>query len=954
MRLPRRSPFLCAVVGALLASAAGAQNERSLARDDLAYARALAQSGLTDLASDFLAVYEAKHRTNRDEMLAIDALRLDLREEQAYREPDLRKRLALLDAVVTEKEGFVADHGNLPLAEELVVRLPDLYRVVGELTAAVLEAEPGAKDAKELKAKSRKRFERALLDLHERVAALGERRSALELDAADPELDRRYMLATYNLARTHYYHALVLDPRSDEQRENVDQALALLLDFQLDFGDQLLCYEGFIYEGLCHLLIGEGEKAFESFDSAIRLRESYEKGANGVYSLPPEACDLVSNAVYQKLLAQNGKGDRQGVIATAEDFLATVPEPLRAYRGVAILGAAADAYRENGDTARVEAAAKRLIEADPRGPGGERGRTLLREGGSTQIVASDSFKLAEAAASRGETDKAIELAQEAARLARGSKNEQDAGAQAGVLIGALQAQKGSLVDAAATWETAAETYPQGKDAPECLWRAINAYLSLAGKEKSKAHREKARAGMQKLAERYPSHPYASQAAFIEGQELEQERKYADAAAVYERIAKEGGAGREEALYRAGQAWSRAAREAFVGRKKQDGAGLAAKAEQLLVDAYPALEKAAAATLDRTTQDRLHSIGFSARVALANLYMLEGVGRAADALPLFADSETRFAKDASKLATARRVRMKALQLAGRIDDAVAILDQCKRTDPTLAGMGSAAASLAQAIDANAAKLERDDPLSSEVERQRRRAAEHYDLALQAASSGPDDPNALGVAEVALIADRLFALALQFNAVPNDAETFLDGSARRPAPDAFEQALRAYEELARLEPSAKTEILIGRTLGFLGRFPDAAARYAALFAKEPFVDLEKREISIDKARTRPELLSAALEWAAAERQTGAPKSDAERLGRASALLEAIVLVAKPASRTWWHAKQYQVRVLLDRGEYEVAAIALRSIQRSYPEYDEAEFGVRDKFLALDEELKRLGHK
>lgn len=936
---------------ALLVGVAQAQNERSLARDDLLFARELARHGYTDLAGDFLTVFEARHKTNRDDVLAVEALRLDLREESAYREPDARKRLELLEGVVAEKEAFAADHASLPLAEDLVGRLPDLYRTVGELTSSILEAEPGAKDAKELAARSRKLFERALLDLHEQVAALGLRRAEQDLDAQDPELERRYMLATYNLARTHYYHATVLERGSEEQREALDQALALLLDFQLDFADQLLCYEGYVYEGLCHVLAGDSEQAYESFDSAIRLRESYEKGASGVHAMPPVACDLVSSAAYQKILAQAAKADHDGVIATAEDFLATVPEPLRAYRGIAILMAAADAYRGKGDGAAVEAAAKRLIEADPRGPGGERGRLLLREGGATQIVASDSLKLAEAAAGRGETDRAIALAQEAARLAHGSQNEHDAGAQAGVLIGALYAQKGWMHEAAAAWDAAAQRYADGKDAPECLWRAINAYLTLGGQEKTKFYRERARARMNELTTRYREHPYASQAAFIEGQELEQERRYADAAGLYERIATQPGGGREEALFRAGQAWSRAAREAFIARKKPDAAPLAAKAEQRLQESIPALETAAAGTLDRSTQDRLFALAFAARVALANLYMLEGVGRAADALPLFADSENRFAKDPLKLATSRRVRMKALQLAGRLEDAITILDQCQRADPTLAGMAAAAASLAQAIDAGASKVEHDDPLSPEVERLRRRAAEYYDLAIQSQSPGADG---LDATEVDLIADRLFALALQFNGVPSDSETFVDSTTRRPAPDAFERALRAYGELAKREPSLRTEILIGRTLAFLGRWPDAAARYAEIFAKEPFVDLERREIDKDRLRARPELLPAALEWAVCERQSGAPKSDADRLGRASALLEAIVLVAKPASRTWWQAKFYQMRVLLDRGEYEVAAIALRSIQRNYPEYDESLYGVREKFQALDEELARLGHK
>lgn len=948
-----RGAFVCAVFAANVPTA-NAQNERSLAKDDLVYARELARNGYPDFASDFLDVFEKAHRTNRDDALAVEALRLDLREENAYREADPKKRLTELEAIVKAKEDFAADHSDLPFVEDLVSRLPDLYRSVGELSTTILQADPDSKESKALRERSQKLFQRALLDLHERVAALGERRSAQAVDAIDAALERQYMLASYNLARTHYFYALVLPRASDEQKESLAQALEILLDFQLDFADQLLCFEGYIYEGLCHQLLGETEKALDSFDSTIRLRESYDKGANGVWALPQDAADLVSGGVAQKIVVLAEKGDQAAVIATAEDFLATIPDALHTFKGPTILIAAADAYRAKGNTAAVEAAAKKLIEADPRGPGGERGRQLLREGGTTKIVANDSLHLAEAAAARGEIDKAIELTQEAARLADGTKNEQDAGAQAGVMLGALYAQKGSMAEAAAAWDAAADRYQKGKDGPECLWRAINAYLTLAGQEKAKDKsaklREQARARMTELAKRYPAHAYASMAALIEGQQLEQEQKFAAAAELYERVAAQSN-GREEALYRAGQAWSRAARELANSRKKQDIGPLVLKSETRLRESIPALESAAAATVDSNTRERLMALSFSAKLGLANLFMLEGVGRAADVLPLFADAENRFAKDPTKLQTARRVRMKALQQVGRIDDAIAILDGRRRDDPTLKGMAGATASLAQALDARGVAVEHDDPTSAEIDRLRRRAAEYYDLAIASDSTGND---ALENSEVEAIANRLYALALHFNGVPLDSETFVDGSNRRPAPDAFEQALRAYLELAKRRPSAKVEIVIGRLLAFLGRWPDAAARYGALFDHEGFVDLTLRTIAPEKMKAQPELFPGALEWAVCERQVGAPKSDAERLGRASAILEAIVLIAKPGSRTWWQAKYYQVRVLVDRGEYDVAAIALRSIKRNYPEYDESQYGVREKFQGLAEELERLGHK
>lgn len=921
-----------------------ANDAKRLGRDDQEFVRALSNRGYSDLAKLVLDAIGRQPGAGAESSLRTEVLEFTLQEEHADRAPDAMSRAKLLAEVVTAKEAFVKAHEGTEVAIEVLDGLPDLYRKVAERIAAAVDEGENTPEKDELRTSGRQMFDRAVSAVQDQIEKLAERKRAQDPANRDPNLDDQYMIATYNLARTRYFQGLLLGQASDMQPLVLEAALKVLSDFALDFSDKLICYEGYIYEGLCYKELQQPEKAVESFDAAIDVRSVFEPKNAGVYPVTPDVADVVSSAVLQKMLLQAETGDNAGAAATAVDYFASIPEPYSALRGLAVLAQLAQTYKDLGDDKLLEETAKKLVELDKNGPAGARGRELLQGGGGgASLGANDTLRLAESAVARGEFDRAIGFCQEVIHSARGPAG-QDLGARAGLWLGHALLQKQQMHEAVVAWDTSAQRYAQGKDASDCLWRAINGYIELQ-KENPTYFKPLVRDRMAELVRAYPQSPNASKAAIIEGLQLEAEGDFAKAAATYERVPA-GSAAYEDAMYRAGNAWSRIAQVAVKkGAKSAEATQAVAQAEGKLKQARTDLEAAAQGTLDITQQEKLRGMAFGARVNLANLYLLDGVDRAGDVLPLLERVETEFPGDDAKGATAGNLRLKALLKLGKVDEATRLLDNLIAKDPNARGVGSGAATLARALDTKGAELRSKDPNSSEAESLWRKAATYYMLGVRGQLEGSE---AMRVDDLELIANRLFALALVFGDVPDDVQSFVDSAAARPDAGQLEQAARIYEAILPLTPSYRTRINLARVQGFLGRWHEAASHYSELFSQQRFADLNAHMIDGEALRAKPELIFALLEWGVCERELGARESDTSRLTRAADIFETLVGSTVEGTDLWWKAKYNQLRNMADRGNYDFADVGLRAVERNWPDFDGGKLRLAEKFKALQQEL------
>jgi len=405
------------------------------------------------------------------------------------------------------------------------------------------------------------------------------------------------------------------------------------------------------------------------------------------------------------------------------------------------------------------------------------------------------------------------------------------------------------------------------------------------------------------------------------------------------------------LYRSGSAWSRQARKLFLENHPQDAKDAVQRSEALLIKARGELDAAASKTLDASAQERLRGLSFSARAGLANLYLMEGVNRAAEVAPLFQGIEQSLGKDSIRMAIVWDLRFRALRAQGKLDEAIALLDAQIKQDPSAAWLEAGAGALAPILDKRGMDLLTADPHSIEAERLWSKSASYYLIAISGQLAGS---SSVQLDQLEGVADRLFVFGLHLEGVPDTVETFAEWNGKNLRGELLERAVEAYEAVLPLTPSHKTVIKLARTLGFLGRWEEAAARYAELFEREPFIDRLTNTINRTVVSEKPELLFAYIEWGVAERQVGVATNDKSKFLRAQNIFKLLVLGTVKESKLWWQAQFRQLQTLVDLGQYEIADVSLKSLQIYWEHFDEGKYGLERLFVELRAELSRKGIK
>src|SRR5262245_49530969 len=289
------------------------------------------------------------------------------------------------------------------------------------------------------------------------------------------------------------------------------------------------------------------------------------------------------------------------------------------------------------------------------------------------------------------------------------------------------------------------------------------------------------------------------------------------------------------------------------------------------------------TLDPDARARLTGLAFASRANLARLMLQGGPAGAADVTNLLADVEQRYPGDEDKIAEAWRLRIKALELQGKLDEAVEKLDGLVQKSPDAAAIGPAAGSLARALDRAGNELQAKDPKSSKAHDLWLEAARLYALSVRGQVTGKAPPN---TAELNDVGKRLYALALTFEGAPEEVDSFLDWlPTRLGQPDLWDQIGGIFQTLVSAGSSYQSDIFLGRVQGFEGKWRDAATTYARLFDRDSLIAdvVAGKQFDRQVMKTKPDLVPAFVEWAMAEEMAGKAADDKERLSRASDLVD-----------------------------------------------------------------------
>jgi tetratricopeptide (TPR) repeat protein len=503
-------------------------------RDNAAFARALARQGFGDLADAFCRKFDAWKDASPEEKASVRSVALDLAIDVARQQADPIQRKDAITAVLKQKEEFIAQYPTSPEAEEAELscrRLPDARRGAHRRAGETTDPAQSSK----LRDEGRAAFNHA-------EDVLRARKKVLEKKLSDPLLSERETDAVrdqrasvwFNIARVEYFQSQLFAKEDPEFQRRVKSALRTLQDMVLEYEDKLVTYEAYVFTGLCDHALGANDQALADFDQGIALREQYVAGANGKYQIPLEIDDVVSWAVLQKVNALNDAGRSADVIATIKDYYAKSPQPDKALSGLQLLAIQADNELKSGDSKSAGETAQRLEDLDPNGPWGARGREVLAQmlgdsgapGGKARSLGSvQLLKIADALNAKNDTEQALQVCVRALDAAAGDPD----GSTTLIYMGAIYGKVKDLPAAAVCFDTVWQQYPKAARAPEGLYRAIDAYVTINSTERRPFYAGLIAERRNKLANEYPTSALASRVQLLQGRTLESEQKFAEAA-----------------------------------------------------------------------------------------------------------------------------------------------------------------------------------------------------------------------------------------------------------------------------------------------------------------------------------------------------------------------------------------------------------------------------------------
>ena len=943
-------PAVLISLGANLAAGrAAAQSENVLGRDDAAFARSLYRNGFADLAEGLCKTIEKKGGLSPEAKVGVTALHLDLRFDLAQKEPDPVKRKDLLKGILDEKEELVRQFPGMKEGVEAAETLPDVYRALGETITVAVQKTTDVAQVAQLQREGEQVYVQAEEKLKQRIAEL-------EPEHSSTSAERLYTSYLYNLPRTYYYHSLLYPAGEFRKKQLLEMAIEGFQQFGLEYQENLLYYDGLIFEGLAAKDLDKKQDAIASFDEAIGVSQFFKNEKTGKIELSLPAADVITRAALQKVLLQTEMKDYAGASATAKAYLEVVPEPAQttAGLGLAVVAAQAEAEMASGDTKSAAETAAKLVAMDEKGRWGEKGRDLQAKlitgaGAGGEIDAGAILKIAATRLSRGDEVSALRIAHQGIDAAKGTPKEANVSCEGYLLIGSIYASRGAgwLYEASQAYDTAYKNWPKAEKAPEAVYQAMSAYQRLYSADKRPWFKKRWDDGAKTLAGEYSTSPRAASALLLGANQLFDERKFLEAAAEYQKVPANSPA-YLEAEFRAGTSYLQQANKLCLDKKEGEADQYEKQAETLLKKSRTDLEAAVKTTMNLDEQARFQGTAFRATVSLAQLYLLDCVKRPQDAIEALKDVDEK-AGNEDDVAAVWGLRISAMEKLGKLDDAVGLLDSLAKKNPDSSAIGNAARLVATALDRQALELEKSNKLQ-ERDAAWKKAATYYSMSGRALARS----KSAKASTIEEVANRLFVLGLQFNDVPKDWDSFVGWPATKTM-DAtlFKEAETLYRAALQLSPSYQNQIKLGRALGFQGQFAEAASTYGRLFDSEPIIDVSANPPKFNGGllKEKPDLYVAYLEWGVASEEAGAKARDAESYLRAGTIFDNLVRTPDPngaRARVYWHAKLNQIKNLANQGKYADAQLLLRDVERTNSELG-APAGLQPEFAKVKEALK-----
>jgi tetratricopeptide (TPR) repeat protein len=947
------------VVGLVLgcSSFASAQDARVLSgksTEDVAFARSLVDGGYPELAVKLLAVLEKQGgESSKEAKAAVVGIKHDVALEEARKLDDPVAKKTALVAVLKDKEKFVEEYKGSQAAEDARNTLPDLYNVIGETIATAVKKikDPGVLEA--LRSEGDALFLQAEAAIQKRTD---------ELKVLDPKTEEdinKQMISEYNHARTLYFHALLFAPGSDRRMALCNQAIAEYDEFDLNYSTTtILGYWAAIDTAGCLKETAKPDEAIKRLDLPVSLRESYgEQGKDGLWPVPDAAGDvkdLFCYAMLQKALIYRDQKKFDKVVEVGKDYFSTTPKPFDPASSMGFAKELAEAQLALGDSKGARATAEMMKAADSAGIGDAWGREILERLGGGDTPFTEKLKSAETYIMQNNFERGLALCRQVIADVAGTPNEQEGSCDALLDIGFAYERRNLTEEAAIAYETAVEKYPMAKNAPECCSRAIDSYQRSYASARRKGTRDHVEQLTDTLINRYAKAPQAADAVMKKAKALEGEGDYQAAVDIYKRVEK---SSVNYTRAKVSIALCYGALGNALAKDKKDAEAKAAYAahETALKEAIDAI-KAHPVTMDQKVIDAYDTQEYICYVAQARLFMQQGRPQEASAVVEILEKNSKWTSDPQKGPEIQDLRGKLFLSAGKFDEAEKWIDDLAKRDRKAAA--GPAGRLARVFDEMGQDKRKEKADSIEADNFWKRAAKLYYMSIKPQVDGSMSQDA---GEMTGVGNRFFAYGLHFNGVAEKRASFVGWTpdATKRAPDYWNKAAEIYEAALAQTPDYRMTINLGRTYGFLAKWPDAVRIYSKLFEQEQMLTKDKRKLDPNVTKVKGELVFAYLEWGVAEWNAYQADNDKGHLTRCrDVIFTPLQFTLKPdtSPEAYWGSRYYLVRTLMDLGAYTDAKLSIEDAKRNVsPTFDNGEFGYKPLLeAALDECEKKTFNK
>ncbi len=955
-----RLPALPAVVAGLLLSAAAVRAQES---EDPELARGLARRGWFDLAEEICTRLQKSSKASAEDKATGQFVQAEILLERAERETDVANSMKHIDSAIELLRNFMKSNSTHPLAMDAKTNVGYLQVRKAKFLKDALDAETDPSKVSDLRKQAASIYGEVAKFYQDTIAELkGKPRT--------PESENAMMDARLELPRAMYEHAKL--PGVDEKDRSMllTKAIGLFVDFEFDYGDRPIAFEGMLDEGRCLLEMGEYKKAETKLRGTLAL-----KGALIQAKPPIPINDYHKKILYGAQVALAQLLTRSGKAADARTmingFFKENASASKEWVWPALKLELADALFSLKDMGGANKEVNEVIKMDPNGRFGSQGRQMMNRwgagggAGAIRLSPEQLMTSAEGNLDRDQHREAIANFRKAIESCSTDAERQKFAAAAYFKIGqSLQAMKRNY-EAAFSYEQVFVLYPKHELAAKACYEATRCYNQEFGISGDKRDDEAKDRLLTILGSTYKDLPEARNIAYIQAEKVETTGDIKKAAALYAQVSPQAEA-YESALVRSGYCYHVDAAAKWAKGSKDPAVQADVKAQMKLAEEV--LQKFVARLADSSTVPKepelvkmRQNLSFIANQRLALIYMHDAVGRTEDCLKFLEQCAKDIPPDDERLGKIWGLQIQGHLVKGNLDKAVQILDVMFEKFPDGEAIARACKSVAIRLDEKTGELEKAKAPAQEINANLRRVSKYYAKWL---NEGPARGLKITMADVTSVAEALYMIAKRINGLDENTTSFLDLKGKPIAEKqywedaAFVHTLLVDGKVGRLSDKDKITLMtrLARCYSFTAKeaadWDKAKDNYDNIIKSYKLVDPTGR-LDMAVLGKHRELLGVYVELGHTYLEIGR-KGQKFQLDNAESVFTNVLGVTEKASEPWWLARYMILAVLFERGkdrDFSNVKLGIENLERNYADFDGGKFGMKERFLELKKKVGQV---